>query len=194
MSEYTQLRWRVSSRDTADSRGAASHTCKDMSQSFLAWLLWDLGQSRQHLWLQSFQLLDVRLAQVPVLINITWTREAQSWGFGSAILRWWQCRTSCSILRCGKKLAANNSARDPNQMIIFSLPSRKIPLENQSLEISSISDSSFIFCSKHFTSDQLWTFSPPVFHFFAFIKVWWDDDYLNVWKLDFLSIGEKNCF
>lgn len=44
----------------------------------------EFGQSGQHLCLKWFQFIEVRLAQVPVLINITWSRETHP-------LRFWEC-------------------------------------------------------------------------------------------------------
>lgn len=68
-----------------DSVRAASHICR-CEQVFPGIKSGEFGQSGQHLWSKSFQLLEERLEEVPALINITWTRGTRSSGFESASL------------------------------------------------------------------------------------------------------------
>lgn len=90
-------------RAAAHSVRATSHICR-CELVFPGMTSGEFGLGGQHLWLKSFHLLEVRLAQVPALINIIWRSNSHSsLGFGSAILRWWQCKTSCSVLWRGKQ-------------------------------------------------------------------------------------------
>lgn len=141
-------------RGNAHSDRKVSHICR--RDVFPGMTSGGFSQSRHHLWLKSLQFLQMRLAQVPALITITWRRNSQPMGFGSAILRWWQFKTSCSILRC-ERTACKQFHSWPQRWLV-SLHFRKFPMKKKGKEIQrlqncccgahSICCFSFICCSK----------------------------------------------